>query len=95
MSKIAHEGIFGKNQRLSSHFSVIKRNFESKLVPYFMCLDSNGQLILKCLFGVFDFFQKTNENKSTRGIKVVESNLFVRFLEELGILKSPIEITDL
>ena len=24
-----------------------------------------GQLISKCLFGVFTFFQKTNENKST------------------------------
>ena len=23
-----------------------------------------GQLISKCLFGVFNFFQKTNENKS-------------------------------
>ena len=26
---------------------------------------SKGQLISKCLFGVFTFFQKTNENKST------------------------------
>ena len=26
---------------------------------------SNGQLISKCLFGVFTFFQKTNQNKST------------------------------
>ena len=34
-----------------------------------------GQLISKCLFGVFTFFQKTNENKS---------NLFVRFLEEMS-----------
>ena len=26
---------------------------------------AKGQLISKCLFGVFTFFQKTNENKST------------------------------
>ena len=25
---------------------------------------AKGQLILKCLFGVFTFFQKTNENKA-------------------------------
>ena len=29
---------------------------------------SKGQLILKCLLGVFTFFQKTNENKSTSSI---------------------------
>ena len=28
-------------------------------------VNSKGQLISKCLFGVFNFFQKTNENKST------------------------------
>ena len=44
-----------------------------------------GQLVLKCLFGVFNFLQKTNENKSTWVIIVVKSNLFVRFLEELRI----------
>ena len=33
-------------------------------------------------FGVFDFFQKTNENKLTWGIIVVKSNSSVRFLEE-------------
>ena len=33
-----------------------------------------GQLILKCLLGVFTFFQKTNENKSTRSkVKLVRS----------------------
>ena len=38
-----------------------------------------GHLISKCLFGVFNFSQKTNENKSTWGIIVVKSNFFVRF----------------
>ena len=40
------------------------------------------QLISKCLFGVFNFIQKTNENKSTWGIIVVKSYSFVHFLEE-------------
>ena len=47
-----------------------------------------GQLILKCFFGVFNFFQKTNENKSTWGIIVVKSNSFVRFLEETSAWKN-------
>ena len=29
------------------------------------CIGTKGQLISKCLFGVFTFFQKTNKNKST------------------------------
>ena len=42
-----------------------------------------GQIISKCFFGVFGFFQKKNEKKSTSGIIVVKSNSFVRFLEEI------------
>ena len=33
---------------------------------------SKGQLISKCLFGVFNFLQKTNENKSIWGFIVVK-----------------------
>ena len=44
--------------------------------------NTKGQLISKCIFCVFNSFQKTNENKSTWGIIVVKSNPFVRFLEE-------------
>ena len=51
-----------------------------------------GQLISKCLFGVFKFFQKTNENKSTWGIIVVKLDFFICFLEELRIPKSLFEI---
>ena len=47
-------------------------------VSYFV----TGQLILKCLFSVFNFFPKPNENKSTWGIIVVKLNSFVHFLEE-------------
>ena len=47
------------------------------------------------LFGVFDFLQKTNENKSTWGIIVVKSNSFVRFLEEIEYIKNPFEIISL
>ena len=43
-------------------------------------------------FGVFDFLQKTNENKSTFGILVVKSNAFVHFLEEIEDVKNPFEI---
>ena len=30
---------------------------------------TKGQLISKCLFAVFNFLQKTNEKKSTRGFR--------------------------
>ena len=43
--------------------------------------EPKGQLISKCLFGIFTFFQKTNGNKSTSR-QVVKLNLFVHFLEE-------------
>ena len=53
---------------------------------------AKGQLISKCLFCVFKFFQKTNEKELSWGIIVVKSNIFIRFLEELRITKSPFEI---
>ena len=59
----------------------------------FQNVDSTkGQLISKWFFGVDDFLQKTNENKSTWGIIVVESNSFVRFLEEIEDTKKTFEI---
>ena len=51
-----------------------------KIVFFQTCF--KGQLISKCLFCVFNFFQKTNENKSTWGVIVVKLNSFLRFLEE-------------
>ena len=51
-----------------------------------------GQIISKWFFGVFDFLQKTNENKSIWGIIVVKLNSFVRFLEEIEDIKTPFEI---
>ena len=39
-------------------------------------------------FGVFNFFQKTNENKSNWGIVIVKSNSLVRFLEESSAWKN-------
>ena len=50
---------------------------------------SKGQLILKWFFGVVDFLQKTNENKSTWGIIEVKSNSFIHFLEEINDPKKP------
>ena len=52
---------------------------------------SKGQLISKCLFGVFNFFQKMNENKLTWDIIVVKLNSFVRFLEEFMAWHFPFE----
>ena len=54
--------------------------------------EAKGQIISKCFFVVFDFLQKTNENKSTWGIILVKSNSFVRFLEEIEDIKNPFEI---
>ena len=54
-------------------------------------LQTKGQLISKCLFGAFNFFQKTNENRSTWGIIVIKSNSFIRFLEETSALKNHFE----
>ena len=51
-----------------------------------------GQIISKWFFGVFDFHQKTNENKSTLGIIVVKSNSLVCFLEEIKDTKNHFEI---
>ena len=53
---------------------------------------SKGQLISKCLFDCFKFFQKNNENKSNWGITVVKTNFLCSFYEKLRIPKSPFEI---
>ena len=49
-----------------------------------------GQLISKFLLGVFNFFQKTNENKSTWGIIVSSKVEFIRlfFGRNVGLKKS-------
>ena len=38
---------------------------EIAVIAFFNVLHTKGQLFPKCLFGVFNFLQKTNENKST------------------------------
>ena len=48
-----------------------------------------GQLISKCLFSVFKFFQKKRTKTSWPEVKL---NFLIRFLEELRIPKSPFEI---
>ena len=53
---------------------------------------AKGQLISKWFFGVVDFLQKMNKNKSTWGIIAVKSNLFVHFLEEIDDPKNHFEI---
>ena len=54
--------------------------------------NAKGPIISKWFFGVFDFLQKTNENKSTWVIIEVKSNSFVRFLEEIEDTKNPSKI---
>ena len=56
---------------------------------------TKGQLISKCLFGVFNFLKKTNENKLTWGIIVVKSNLFVHFWRKWMTPKTISKLTDL
>ena len=50
-----------------------------------------GQLISKSLFGVFTFFQKTNENKSTNS----ETNLFVCLWKKCRHEKIILNLSDL
>ena len=69
-------------------FNFVAYEKDSRL--YLLC--PKGKIISKCFFGVFDFLQKTNENKSTWGIIVVKSNSFVRFLEEIEDIKNPFKI---
>ena len=51
---------------------------------------TKGQLVSKCIFGVFNFLQKTNENKSTWGF-IVQSNLVVRnvLIRNKLVLRNP------
>ena len=53
---------------------------------------SKGQLILKCLLGVFNWCPKNKQKKSNWGIIEVNSNSFVRFLEESSAWKFAFEI---
>ena len=63
----------------------------TKVVSKTYILHNKGQLVSKCLFGVFNFFQKTNENKSTWGFIAVKLNSFIRFLEETSAWKNHFE----
>ena len=86
---------FGNRRHNTSnmHYILIKIaifgiHFESLIFFYVIFTSKDkGQLILKCLFGFFNFFQKANKKKSTWGIIVVKLNLFVRFLEETSAWK--------
>ena len=44
----------------------------SRVVVHGLVSESKGQLISKCLFGIFNFLKKQNENKSTWGFTVVK-----------------------
>ena len=83
------------NDSFFSWYSIAPRGIwrgADMLLAFYDIKPSKGQLILKCLFDVFNFSQKTNKNKSTWGIIVVKLNFFVRFLGEMKIPKGHIEI---
>ena len=73
-------------QHIEDHLMIESHHLIEKMIH------AKGQIISKWFFDVFDFLQKTNENKSIRGIIVVKSNSFVRFLEEVEDIKTPFEI---
>ena len=74
---------------IPSHLRLqIKSIYSIMIVRFFLTRLTKGQLIWKLFFGAFEFFQTTNENKSTWGIIVVKSNSFVRFLEETSAWKN-------
>ena len=70
--------------RARPHAWNMKSSLGLKVTKY-----AKGQLISKWFFGVVDFLQKTNKNKSIWGIIEVKSNLFVRFLKEIDDPKNP------
>ena len=46
-------------------FSINQYMFKTESIDYFeKIISTKGQIISKCLFGVFNFFKKTNENSS-------------------------------
>ena len=53
-----------------------ERQFHSYESTTEFSVSPKGQSISKCLFGFFNFSQKTKKNKSTWGIIVVKSNFF-------------------
>ena len=83
------------NDSFFSWYSIAPRGIwrgADMLLAFYDIKPSKGQLILKCLFDVFNFSQKTNKNKSTWGIIVVKLNFFIHFLGGLRIPKIPFEI---
>ena len=53
------------------------------LEPYFYSIPVKGQLILKGLFGVFNFLQKTNKRIILYYYETSGRFVFVHFLEEI------------
>ena len=81
------------NQKYTFCCTIISESFSLWLKsPKKRCQGTKGQMISKCPLGVFNFLQKTNENKSTWVIIVVKLNSFVHFLEEIDDLKNHFEI---
>ena len=56
-------------------------NFGRRMSHLLFLWTFKGQIILKCLFGVFNFVQKTNKNKLTWGFIVCSKVQFVRVMD--------------
>ena len=67
----------------NSHFTLEEaiKSYADVVLDHLAWFDK-GHLISKCLFGVLNLFQKTNENQSTWANIVVKLNSFGWFLEE-------------
>ena len=57
----------------------------------YILISTKGQLISIFLFGVSNFFQKTNKDTSTWGFIVVKLNLFIHFLGETLAWKNHVD----
>ena len=91
--KILSHCIFGR----LSYSSTRKRKlqvlcFRDRKGEGFILLLCKGQLISKCLFGVFNFFQKMNENNQPNYYGTSSWIVFVRFLKNLKTPKRHFEI---
>ena len=72
---------------LSKSLSKTEWRFPNHPKTVAISAERKGQLFSKCLLGVFNFSQKTNKNKSTWDIIVVNSKSFIHFLGEIEDIK--------
>ena len=77
-----------------NRFTVVQRKFKMFKCFIALCTSkrSKGQLISKCLFGVFNFSQKNEQKQAHLRYHSRKIEFFVHFSGELRIPESPFEI---